>query len=104
MKRFIYLISPSKINHNFYKDLDNVLSFKNVKYFQLRLKKEKKNNLLKIAKKIKKITEHNHIVFTSNCTTALFLLLKALNLKKKKDIDLIALILTKKETYFGMVK
>ncbi len=66
MKRFIYLISPSIINHNFYKDLDNVLSFKNVKYFQLRLKKEKKNNLLKIAKKIKKITEKHKVKFILN--------------------------------------
>ena len=66
MKRFIYLISPSNINHNFYKDLDNVLSFKNVKYFQLRLKKEKKNNLLKIAKKIKKITEKHKVKFILN--------------------------------------
>ena len=32
LKRFIYLISPSKINKNFYKDLDKVLSFKNVKF------------------------------------------------------------------------
>ena len=66
MKRFIYLISPSNINHNFYKDLDNVLSFKHVKYFQLRLKKEKKNNLLKIAKKIKKITEKHKVKFILN--------------------------------------
>ena len=66
MKRFIYLISPSNINHNFYKDLDNVLSFKNVKFFQLRLKNEKKNNLLKIAKKIKKITEKHKVKFILN--------------------------------------
>ena len=66
LKRIIYLISPSIINHNFYKDLDNVLSFKNVKYFQLRLKKEKKNNLLKIAKKIKKITEKHKVKFILN--------------------------------------
>ena len=39
-----------------------------------------------VNNKIKKITDHNHIVFTSNCTTAIFLLLKALNLKKKKII------------------
>ena len=29
-----------KINEKFYKDLDEVLSSKNVKYFQLRLKKQ----------------------------------------------------------------
>ncbi len=66
MKRFVYLISPSNIDNNFYKSLDNVLSFKNVKYFQLRLKKEKKNNLLKIAKKIKKITVKHNVRFILN--------------------------------------
>ena len=66
MKRFVYLISPSSISDNFYKDLDNVLSFKNVKYFQLRLKKEKKNNLLKIGKKIKVITEKHKVRFILN--------------------------------------
>ena len=66
MKRFVYLISPSNIDHTFYKVLDNVLSFKNVKYFQLRLKKEKKNNLLKIAKKIKKITKKHKVRFILN--------------------------------------
>ena len=39
-----------------------------------------------VNNKIKKITDHNHIVFTSNCTTAIFLLLKALKFKKKKII------------------
>ncbi len=66
MKRFVYLISPSSISDNFYKELDNVLSFKNVKYFQLRLKKEKKNNLLKIGKKIKMITEKHKVRFILN--------------------------------------
>ena len=56
MKRLIYLISPNKINKKFYKDLDIVLSYGNVKFFQLRLKKIKKINLLKIIKKIRKIT------------------------------------------------
>ena len=53
LKRFVYLISPSKIRKSFYQDLDNVLSFKNVKYFQLRLKKIQKNNLINIIKKVK---------------------------------------------------
>ena len=39
-----------------------------------------------VNNKIKKITDHNHIVFTSNCTTAIFLLLKALKFKKKRII------------------
>ena len=61
MKKFLYLISPNKINKKFYSNLDIVLSYGNVKFFQLRLKKVKNNNLLKIAKKVKKIT-FNHKV------------------------------------------
>ena len=56
MKRLVYLISPNVINKNFYTSLDKVLSFKNVKFFQLRLKNIKKDNLINIAKKIRKIT------------------------------------------------
>jgi len=56
LKRIIYLISPNKVYPNFYKDLDEVLSSKKVLFFQLRLKKMPKNLIIKIAKKIKKIT------------------------------------------------
>ncbi len=56
MKKLVYLISPNKIHNNFYDDLRKVLSTKNVKFFQLRLKKVKKNKIIKIAKEIKKIT------------------------------------------------
>ena len=56
MKKLVYLISPSKIYNKFYLDLDRVLSHKNVAFFQLRLKKIKKNKILKIGKKIRKIT------------------------------------------------
>ncbi len=56
MKKLVYLISPSEINKKFYSNLDKVLSYGNVKFFQLRLKKIKKNHLFKIAKKIRKIT------------------------------------------------
>ena len=44
-KKFIYLISPLKLNKNFYQHLENVLSQGKVSFFQLRLKKEnlKKN-------------------------------------------------------------
>ena len=56
MKKLVYLISPKKINNKFYLDLDKVLSHKNVSFFQLRLKKIKKNNFLKIINKIRKIT------------------------------------------------
>ena len=56
MKKLVYLISPNKIGSKFYLDLDRVLSFKNVGFFQLRLKNINANKLLKIAIKIKKIT------------------------------------------------
>ena len=57
MKRFLYLISPSVINKQFYKDLEDVLSSKKVEYFQLRLKKYSSSKILKIAKKVKNITK-----------------------------------------------
>ena len=66
LKRFVYLISPSKINKSFYKDLDKVLSFNNVKFFQLRLKNEKRNKILKIAYKIKKILTKHKVKFILN--------------------------------------
>ena len=57
MRKLVYLISPIKIHNNFYDDLKKVLSKKNVKFFQLRLKKVKKSKIITIAKKIKKITK-----------------------------------------------
>ena len=66
MKRLVYLISPNKISKKFYKNLDKVLSVKNVKFFQLRLKRERKNSLLKIARKIKKITQKHKVKFIIN--------------------------------------
>ena len=67
MKRYIYLISPNKIKEDkFYKDLNEVLKTKKVKYFQLRLKKISFINFLKIAKKIKKIVKKNNVKFLIN--------------------------------------
>ena len=67
MKRYIYLISPQKINQpKFYIDLGNVLKTNKVKYFQLRLKKISISNLLKISKKIKKIVKKNNVKFLIN--------------------------------------
>ena len=66
MKRFIYLISPNKIYPNFYKDLEKVLSSKKVSFFQLRLKKTPKNIIIKIAKKIKKISNKHNVKFVIN--------------------------------------
>jgi len=66
LKRFVYLISPNKLKHNFYLDLDKVLSFKNVKYFQLRLKDIKKKKFIKILNKIKKITTKHKVKLIVN--------------------------------------
>jgi len=67
LKKYIYLISPQKINgENFYKELNNVLKTKKVKYFQLRLKKISSSNLIKISKKIKKIVRKNKVKFLIN--------------------------------------
>ena len=67
MKRYIYLISPQKISQpKFYKNLSNVLKTNKVKYFQLRLKKISIANLIKISKKIKKITKKNNVKFIIN--------------------------------------
>ena len=55
-KKFVYLISPNKIeSDNFYNDLALVFSAKKVSFFQLRLKKETNKTKLEIGKKIKKI-------------------------------------------------
>ena len=67
MKRYIYLISPHKIKGaRFYNELDQVLKTNKVKYFQLRLKKISILNLIKISKKIKKITRKNNVKFLIN--------------------------------------
>ena len=66
MKRLIYLISPNKIDKNFYHDLDKVLSVKNVKFFQLRLKKVEQKSLFKIAGNIKKITKKHKVKLIIN--------------------------------------
>ena len=66
MKKLVYLISPNKIHSKFYLDLDRVLSNKNVSFFQLRLKKIKNNNLLKIINKIKKITSKHKVKLIIN--------------------------------------
>ena len=67
MKRYIYLISPQNIRGiKFYRELDQVLKTNKVKYFQLRLKKISILNLIKIAKKIKKITKKNKVKLLIN--------------------------------------
>ena len=77
MKKFVYLISPNRINNKFFLDLDKVLSHKNVSFFQLRLKKIKKNSLLKIANKIKKITLKHKVKLIINDSFILARMIKA---------------------------
>ena len=67
MSKYIYLISPENIKgKKFYKELNNVLKTKKIKYFQLRLKKITTSNLIKISKKIKKIVKKNNVKFLIN--------------------------------------
>ncbi len=92
MKKYIYLISPQKINgKNFYKQLNKLLETKKVKYFQLRLKKISDSNLIKISKKLKKILKKNNVKFLINDKP---LIAKKVNADGchigQKDIDLIS--------------
>ena len=54
--KFIYLISPNKINNNnFYSQLKEIFKSKKIAFFQLRLKKESNKNKIIIGKKIQKL-------------------------------------------------
>ena len=66
LKRSIYLISPNKINQSFYNSLDKVLSFNNVKFFQLRLKNISQKKLIIICEKLRKITTKHKVKFIIN--------------------------------------
>ena len=66
LKRSVYLISPDKIYSDFYEDLEKVLSSNKVSFFQLRLKRKPKNLIVKIAKRIKKITKKYKVKFIIN--------------------------------------
>ncbi len=65
-KKFIYLISPAKINKSFYQDLTKVLQQKKVSFFQLRLKKETLKKKVIIGEKIKKICKKFKVKFLVN--------------------------------------
>ena len=65
-RRFVYLISPTKIDNFFYSDLINILKQKKVTFFQLRLKKDSFKTKLKIGKKIKKICKKYNVKFLVN--------------------------------------
>ena len=77
MKKIVYLISPNSIGKNFYTSLEKVLSYGNVKFFQLRIKKIKKAKLLLVAKKIRKITKRHKVKFIINDNYNIALKVKA---------------------------
>ena len=65
-KRFIYLISPPKIEKNFFKNLSEVLKQKKTSFFQLRLKKDSFKKKLIIGRKIQKICKKFKVKFIIN--------------------------------------
>ena len=65
-KKFVYLISPLKIDESFYSDLIDVLKQRKASFFQLRLKKESFTKKLIIGKKIKKICKKFNVKFLIN--------------------------------------
>jgi thiamine-phosphate pyrophosphorylase len=66
-KKFIYLISPNKIeDNNFFINLNLVLNTQKVNFFQLRLKKETNKSKILIGKKIKNICKKHKVKFIIN--------------------------------------
>ena len=65
-KKFIYIISPSKINKFFYNDLVNIFKEKKVSFFQLRLKKINYQKKLIVGKKVKIICKKYNVKFLIN--------------------------------------
>ena len=65
-KKFIYLISPTKINKSFYQDLTKILQQKKVSFFQLRLKKRSFKKKLIIGRKVKKICKRFNVKLIIN--------------------------------------
>jgi len=77
-KKFIYLISPLKIDTFFYNNLIKILKQNKVSIFQLRLKKKSFQKKLMIGKKIKRICKKFNVKFLIN---------DDVNLTKKLDAD-----------------
>ena len=66
-KKFVYLISPNKIiDNNFYNQLKQIFKLKKVAFFQLRLKREKKEKKLIIGKKIQKLCKKYKVNYIIN--------------------------------------
>tara|TARA_Y100001970_G_scaffold56606_1_gene71689 strand:- start:2021 stop:2632 length:612 start_codon:yes stop_codon:yes gene_type:complete len=75
--KFIYLISPEKINKNFFNDLENILKTKKISFFQLRLKKEKIKKIIIYGKKIKKICKKFNVKLIVNDSPKLTKIIRA---------------------------
>ena len=65
-KKFIYLISPNKVNNKFYHNLNEVLQSGKVSFFQMRFKKYSFKKKILIGKKIKKICKKNDVKLLIN--------------------------------------
>ena len=67
IKKFVYLISPVKINNKkFLKTLDLVFKTKRISFFQLRLKEQNTKKIVNIGKKIKKLCNKNRVKLIVN--------------------------------------
>ncbi len=65
-KKFIYLISPSKIKDFSFNELERIFKTNKVSFFQLRLKNTSKKKIFSAGKKIKKICNKYKIKFIIN--------------------------------------
>ena len=66
-KKFIYLISPPKIDiKNFFYQLEDVFKTKKISFFQLRLKKTPKKKILYIGKKVVRLCKKYNVKFIIN--------------------------------------
>ncbi len=88
--KFIYLISPNKINSYFFKNLKEVLSTGKISFFQMRFKKYSLKKKILIGKKVKLICTKNNVKFLVNDDP---MLAKKLNADGchlgQKDIDIV---------------
>ena len=64
--KFIYLISPTKIDSNFFIHLKTLFKTNKIKYFQLRLKRAPEYKIIEFSKKIKKICKTYKVKFIIN--------------------------------------
>ena len=67
-RKFIYLISPNKINNPqiFYKELEKILVLKKVHFFQLRLKNQRQDQIIEIGRKIRTLCKKYGTKFIVN--------------------------------------